>query len=53
MIKAYAEMARDLNKDNEEKRTDNLNVIIEESDRLNSLVNNILELSKSEKTWIH
>lgn len=49
MIKAYAEMARDLNKDNEEKRTDNLNVIIEESDRLNSLVNNILELSKSEK----
>ena len=49
MIKAYAEMARDLNKDNEEKRTDNLNVIIEESDRLNNLVNNILELSKSEK----
>ena len=49
MIKAYAEMARDLNKDNEEKRTDNLNVIIEESDRLNSLENNILELSKSEK----
>lgn len=48
MIKAYAEMARDLNKDNLDKRTDNLNVIIEESDRLNALVNNILELSKSE-----
>lgn len=48
MIKAYAEMARDLNKDNVDKRTDNLNVIIEESDRLNALVNNILELSKSE-----
>lgn len=48
MIQAYAEMARDLNKDNEEKRTENLNVIIDESIRLNELVNNILELSKSE-----
>ena len=48
MIQAYAEMARDLNKDNEEKRTENLNVIIDESMRLNELVNNILELSKSE-----
>lgn len=48
MIQAYAEMARDLNKDNEEKRTENLNIIIEESERLNELVNNILELSKSE-----
>ena len=49
MIKAYAEMARDLNKDNEEKRNDNLSVIIEEADRLNLLVNDILELSKSER----
>ncbi len=48
MIEAYAEMARDLNKDNEEKRTENLNIIIEESERLNELVNNILELSNSE-----
>lgn len=48
MIQAYAEMARDLNKDDIEKRTDNLNIIIEESVRLNELVNNILELSKSE-----
>ena len=48
MIQAYAEMARDLNKDDEEKRTENLNVIIDESMRLNELVNNILELSKSE-----
>lgn len=44
MIKGYAEMIRDLN--NEEKRIDNLNVIIEETDRLNLLVEDILELSK-------
>lgn len=48
MIQAYAEMARDLNKNDEEKRAENLNVIIDESMRLNELVNNILELSKSE-----
>ncbi len=46
MIKAYAEMARDLNNKNVTKRTDNLNTIIEETDRLNLLVNDILELSK-------
>ena len=48
MIKAYAEMARDINNNNEEKRKDNLNVIIDESDRLNILVNDILDLSKIE-----
>ena len=46
MIKAYAEMARDLNTDNKSKREQNLNVIIEEADRLNILVNDILDLSK-------
>ncbi|MCI8778981.1 MAG: HAMP domain-containing histidine kinase [Bacilli bacterium] len=46
MIKAYAEMARDLNNKNVKKRTDNLNIIIDETDRLNLLVNDILELSK-------
>lgn len=48
MIKAYAETARDLNKNNEKKREDNLNIIIEEAERLNILVNDILELSKNE-----
>ena len=48
MIKAYAETARDLNKDNEEKREENLNIIIEETERLNLLVNDILELSRNE-----
>ena len=46
MIKAYAEMVRDLTYKNKEKRNDNLNVIIEETDRLNILVNDILDLSK-------
>lgn len=48
MIKAYAEMNRDLNIKDKNKIKDNLNVIIEESDRLNLLVNDILELSKNE-----
>jgi signal transduction histidine kinase len=46
MIKAYAEMVRDLTYKDKEKREANLNVIIDESDRLNILVNDILELSK-------
>lgn len=47
MIKAYAEMVRDINKD-KKARTENLNIIIEETDRLNLLVNDILNLSKLE-----
>lgn len=46
MIKAYAEMARDINYNNKKKREENLNVIVDEVDRLNLLVNDILELSK-------
>ena len=50
MIKAYAEMARDINNENEDKRKDNLNVIIDETDRLNVLVNDILELSRMQNS---
>ncbi len=46
MIKAYAEMTRDLNGENKEKRDQNCTTIIEETDRLTLLVNDILELSK-------
>ncbi len=46
MIKAYAEMIRDISYKDEEKMKDNLNIIIDEVDRLNILVNDILELSK-------
>lgn len=45
MIKAYAEMIRDISGEKKEKREAHLQVIIEESNRLSSLVNNILELS--------
>lgn len=46
MIKAYAEMIRDLSGENREKREKHLKVIIDETDRLSSLVNDILDLSK-------
>lgn len=46
MIKAYAELIRDVTYKDEEKMNKNLNTIIEETDRLNVLVNDILELSK-------
>lgn len=46
MIKAYAEMIRDISHKDIKKTTEHLNVIISETDRLNLLVNDILELSK-------
>ena len=48
MIKAYAEMVKDISYKNKDKREHDLNVIIEEVDRLNLLVNDILNLSKLE-----
>ena len=48
MIKAYAEMIRDLSGDNPEKREKHLEVIIHETDRLTLLVSDILDLSKLE-----
>jgi len=50
MIKAYAEMARDINQDKPEKRANNLAVIIAEVDRLNTLVNDILDLSQMQSS---
>lgn len=46
MIKAYAEMVRDITYDDKEKREANLNVIIDEADRLNVLVGDILSYTK-------
>ncbi len=48
MIKAYAEMSKDLHQDNKEKQEEDMNIIIQETDRLTILVNDILELSKME-----
>ncbi len=48
MIKAYAEMVRDITYNNKEKREENLNTIIDETDRLTLLVNDILDLSATQ-----
>ncbi|MDP4119380.1 MAG: HAMP domain-containing sensor histidine kinase, partial [Bacillota bacterium] len=48
IIKSYAEMIRDLSGNIPEKRTAHTQVIIDESDRLQALVNDILDLSKLE-----
>ena len=48
LIKANAEMVHDLTYANEEKRNKNLDVIIKETDRLNMLVEDILDLSKAQ-----
>jgi signal transduction histidine kinase len=52
MIKAYAEMIRDLSGNNPVKREEHLNIIIEETDRLSLLVNDMLDLSKLENGGI-
>ncbi len=46
MVKSYAEMIRDISGDNPEKRDKHLQVIINEADRLDSLVNDLTTLSK-------
>ncbi|MBN7774418.1 sensor histidine kinase [Clostridium aminobutyricum] len=46
MVKSYAEMIRDLSGNNPEKRAAHLEVIIEEADRLNLLVSDMLALSR-------
>lgn len=48
MIKAYSEMIRDYTYKDKIKRNANLDVIVKETDRLNILVNDILDLSKLE-----
>ncbi len=48
MLKAYAEMIRDLSGDNPVKRNQHLEIIIDETDRLALLVNDMLDLSKLE-----
>ena len=53
MIKAYAEMGRDLHKDNEGKREKDMNIIIEEVNRLSGLVDDITVLSKLQSNTEH
>ncbi len=46
LIKGYAETLRDLSGDDKQKRNEQLNVIVDETDRLSGLVNGVMELSK-------
>ena len=46
MIRAYAEMIRDISGNNKEKRERHTQVIIDESERLTKLVNDMLNLTK-------
>ncbi len=46
LIKGYAETLRDLTGDNKEKRNEQLNIIVDETDRLSGIVNGVMELSK-------
>lgn len=48
IIKSYAEMIRDLSGNNPEKRQLHTQVIVDEADRLNLLVGDLLDLSKLE-----
>ena len=52
MIRSYAEMIRDLSGDNKEKRESHLSVIIEEADRLNLLVDDMLTMSRMQQQKI-
>ena len=46
MIKSYGEMIRDLSGNNPEKREKHLGVILEEADRMNNLVSDMLQMSR-------
>ena len=46
MIRSYAEMIRDISGDDKEKREAHLQVIIDESERLNTLVEDLLTVSR-------
>ena len=46
LIKGYAETVRDITGDNPDRRTEQLNIIVDETDRLSGLVNSVMELSK-------
>jgi len=46
LIRGYAEMSKDIHRDNSESREENLDIIIEESERLGQMVDDILDLSR-------
>lgn len=53
MIKAYAEMIRDLTGSNKAKRDGQLDIIISETDRLTALVTDLINVSRNESEKKH
>lgn len=51
LIKGYAETVRDVTGDNPEKRNRQLDIILEEADRLKNMVNDTLNLSQMESEY--
>jgi len=52
MIKSYAEMIHDLSGDDPVKRNEHLEIIMDETDRLNKLVNDMLDLSRMQSNRV-
>ncbi len=52
LIRGYAEMVRDINWENEDKRNDNLNLIIQEAGRMSEMVSDILDYSQLQAGYI-
>lgn len=52
MIKAYAEMIKDISGDDPNKRNEHIDVILKETDYLNSLITDMQELSKMQAGYI-
>lgn len=52
LIRAYAEAARDIDSNKKNKREEDLNIIVDETERLTLLVNDILELSRLESNVV-
>lgn len=48
LIKSYAEMIRDISGNNEEKRNKHVETIIDETNKLSEMVNDLLDLSKAQ-----
>ena len=46
LIKGYAETVRDLTGDDKKHRDEQMNIIVDETDRLTALVSSVMELSK-------
>lgn len=52
LIRGYSEMVRDINWKDDKKREDDLNLIIMEVDRMNEMVNDILDYSQLQAGYI-